>query len=104
MAKYLTFSFDDDNISNITIRIEEDLTKNQIDEIEDGMQSLVDQYVSNGEYWDSDEQHIEAYERYYFNEDLRKEYAQKGLERARMFSWTKCVDEMIDFMNNGAGK
>jgi hypothetical protein len=56
MAKYLTFSFDDDNISNITIRIEEDLTKNQIDEIEDGMQSLVDQYVSNGEYWDSDEQ------------------------------------------------
>ena len=45
--------------------------------------------------WDSDEQHIEAYEKYYFNEDLRKEYAQKGLERAKQFSWEKCVDAIV---------
>ena len=45
--------------------------------------------------WDSDEQHVEAYEKYYFNEELRKENSQKGLERAKMFSWKKTVDEMI---------
>lgn len=49
--------------------------------------------------WDNDEQHIEAFEKYYFKEDLRKEYAQKGLERAIQFSWKKCVDEMLSFMS-----
>lgn len=46
--------------------------------------------------WDSDEQHIEAYEKYYFNERLRSENSQKGLERAKQFSWKKCVDIMVD--------
>ena len=46
--------------------------------------------------WDNDEQHIEAYEKYYYNEDLRKEYAQKGLERAKTFSWKKCVNTIVE--------
>lgn len=46
--------------------------------------------------WDSDEQHIEAYKKYYFNERLRSENSQKGLERAKQFSWKKCVDIMVD--------
>lgn len=46
--------------------------------------------------WDSDEQHIEAYEKYYFNEKLRKENSRKGLERAKLFSWKKTVDKIIE--------
>lgn len=46
--------------------------------------------------WDSDEQHIEAYEKYYYDESLRKENCSKGLERARMFSWEKTVDKMME--------
>ena len=45
--------------------------------------------------WDSDEQHIEAYEKYYFNEELRKENSRKGLERSKQFSWKETVDKMV---------
>lgn len=45
--------------------------------------------------WDSDEQHIEAYEKYYFNEELRKENCRKGIERAKYFSWRKATDKII---------
>jgi len=38
---------------------------------------------------------IKAFEDFYFNENLRKEYIAKGLERAKMFSWEKCVGQMI---------
>jgi glycosyltransferase involved in cell wall biosynthesis len=38
---------------------------------------------------------IKAFEDFYFNENLRKEYIAKGLERAKMFSWEKCVQQMI---------
>lgn len=48
--------------------------------------------------WDSDEQHIAAYEKYYFNENLRKENSRKGLERAKLFSWEKTVDQMVRVM------
>ena len=48
--------------------------------------------------WDCDEQHIEAYEKYYFNEKLRKENSQKGLDRAKLFSWKKTVDKMVEVM------
>lgn len=48
--------------------------------------------------WDSDEQHIKAYEQYYFNEELRKENSRKGLERAKQFSWGKTVDSMVSFI------
>lgn len=48
--------------------------------------------------WDSDEQHVAAYEKYYFNENLRKENSRKGLERAKLFSWKKTVDQMVRVM------
>lgn len=51
--------------------------------------------------WDSDAQHVAAYEKYYFDEKLRKENAQKGLERAKMFSWEKTVNEILKVMNRG---
>ena len=50
--------------------------------------------------WDNDEQHIEAYENYYFNNELRKENSRKGLERARIFSWKKTAKQIIDKMNS----
>ena len=46
--------------------------------------------------WDSDEQHIEAYESYYFDEKIRKENSYKGLERAKSFSWEKTVDIIVN--------
>ena len=48
--------------------------------------------------YDSDEQHIEAYEKYYYNENLRKEYSQKGLKRASLFSWEKCANQILDII------
>ena len=48
--------------------------------------------------YDSDEQHIEAYEKYYFDENLRKENSKKGLERSKLFSWEKTADKMLDIM------
>ena len=39
--------------------------------------------------WDSDEQHIDAFEKYYFDEKLRNECRKKGLERAGVFSWER---------------
>lgn len=57
--------------------------------------------------WDSDEQHVEAYEKYYFNEELRKENSRKGLERAKLFSWKKTVEKMVETMKksyNGDSK
>ncbi len=48
--------------------------------------------------WDSDEQHIKAYEKYYYDKDLREQFAKKGLERAKLFSWDKCVNAIITEM------
>lgn len=42
--------------------------------------------------WDSDEQHIAAYEKYYFDAKFRNSMAAKGLENAENFSWAKTVD------------
>jgi glycosyltransferase involved in cell wall biosynthesis len=48
--------------------------------------------------WDNDEQHIEAYEKYYFDPQLRETNRKKGLARAKQFSWKKCVDKMVEVM------
>ncbi len=48
--------------------------------------------------WDSDEQHVEAYEKYYFNEELRKAFGCRAQERVKMFSWEKTVDKIVDVM------
>lgn len=50
--------------------------------------------------WDDEEQHIQSYEKFYFNESLRKEYGQKGLKRAKNFSWEKTVNQIISVMEN----
>ena len=48
--------------------------------------------------YDSDEAHIKAYEKYYFDKNFRKENAKKGLERSGLFSWQKCADIMVNKM------
>jgi len=50
--------------------------------------------------WDSDEQHIEAFEKYYFDEELRSEKGCKGIERAKVFSWNATIDHMISVIEN----
>lgn len=45
--------------------------------------------------WDRDEQHVEAYEKYYYNDELKKENGRKGLEWANTFSWRKTVAKII---------
>jgi glycosyltransferase involved in cell wall biosynthesis len=44
--------------------------------------------------YNSEEQCIKAFEDLYFNEDLRKHYIEKGLERGKLFSWEKTFDLM----------
>ncbi|MBO7550894.1 MAG: glycosyltransferase family 4 protein [Fibrobacter sp.] len=51
--------------------------------------------------WDSDEQHVEAYEKYYFDETLRKENGRKGLERAKLFSWKKTTEKIVAIIETG---
>ncbi|MBO7550893.1 MAG: glycosyltransferase family 4 protein [Fibrobacter sp.] len=48
--------------------------------------------------YDSEEQHVQAYEKYYYNENIRKEFGRKGLERANHFSWKKTVNQIISVM------
>lgn len=54
--------------------------------------------------WDSDEQHLQAYEAYYFNPAIRSEMASRGLERAKRFSWERCAGTMIDTMEEVCGQ
>ena len=39
--------------------------------------------------YNNEEACIKAFEDFYFNEELRKEYIKRGLERAKLFSWEK---------------
>ena len=48
--------------------------------------------------YDSDEEHVEAYEKFYFNPELRAEYSKKGLLRASIFSYKKTADELLSKM------
>lgn len=48
--------------------------------------------------YDSDYEHIKAYEKYYYNESVRLEYSKKGLKRAKEFSWAKCAEIMVKRM------
>lgn len=47
---------------------------------------------------DSDEQHIASYERYYYDDEFRKQNILEGLKRSKLFSWDKCADIMIKKM------
>ncbi|MDR2408885.1 MAG: glycosyltransferase family 4 protein, partial [Bacteroidales bacterium] len=46
--------------------------------------------------YNDEEACIKSFEDLYFNETLRKEYIEKGLERAKLFSWDKTVKLMTD--------
>jgi len=48
--------------------------------------------------YNDEETVIRAFENFYFNENLRKEYIARGLERVKMFSWEKCVGKMIQIV------
>jgi len=48
--------------------------------------------------YDDEEACIKAFENFYFNEDVRKEYINRGLERAKLFSWEKTVNKMTDII------
>ena len=48
--------------------------------------------------WDSDDEHVAAFEKMYYDEDFRKKCAEKGLERARLFSWEKTAKKMVEKM------
>lgn len=41
-----------------------------------------------------------AYEKMYFDENFRKECSLKGLERAKIFSWEKCANQIISFIQS----
>ncbi|MBR2137400.1 MAG: glycosyltransferase family 4 protein [Alphaproteobacteria bacterium] len=46
--------------------------------------------------WDSDEEHIAAYEKYYFDKKFRDQMARKGLKRSKLFSWKRATDIMVE--------
>ena len=46
--------------------------------------------------YNSVEQHIQAYNTYYFNHEICRQNIQKGLERVKLFSWKKTVESMKD--------
>ena len=50
--------------------------------------------------WDSDEQHIAAYENYYNNPKMREDMRLRGLKRAKQFSWDKTADLIIKTILN----
>ena len=53
--------------------------------------------------WDSDEEHIAAYEKYYYDSEYKELMRQKGLVQAQKFSWTKTVNEIVRYMKKDMG-
>ena len=41
---------------------------------------------------------LKAFEKMYFDNDFRESCIEKGLRRAKNFSWTKCACEIVDFI------
>lgn len=48
--------------------------------------------------WNSAEEHIDAYKRIYADCGLREILHEKGIERAKLFSWEKCSEVMLGEM------
>lgn len=48
----------------------------------------------------NNEELVLAYEKMYFNENFRKECSLKGLERAKIFSWGMCANQIISFIQS----
>lgn len=49
--------------------------------------------------WDDDEQHIAAYEKYYFDDNYREQMSCRALERAKIFSWDRTCQLILDKMD-----
>lgn len=49
--------------------------------------------------WNSDEQHISAFEKYYFDEELRAEKRNRGLIQAKKFSWEETTKKILAEMS-----
>ena len=43
---------------------------------------------------------VDAYHRMYFDKDFRRSCIRKGLERATLFSWDKCVQQITKELLN----
>jgi glycosyltransferase involved in cell wall biosynthesis len=54
--------------------------------------------------YNSEDQCIKAFEDLYFNENLRDLYIQKGVERAKLFSWEKTAKIISDTIYNAVEK
>jgi len=50
--------------------------------------------------YNDEEACIKAFENLYFSEELRKYYIEKGIERAKLFSWEKTFDKMSNVIIN----
>ena len=48
----------------------------------------------------NEEEYIEAYRTYYFDEEMRDTYKKKGFEQAKKFSWEKCTERIVDVIEN----
>ena len=46
----------------------------------------------------NDEEMVQAYERMYFDNIYRALCSERGLERAKMFSWKICAKNILDFI------
>lgn len=51
----------------------------------------------------SDEELVNAMEKMYYDRDFRAECVRKGLERAKLFTWKKCVDVITDEIKKDLG-
>ncbi len=49
-----------------------------------------------------DEDLIKAFEKMYFDKEFREECSKKGLERAKEFTWSKCVDVIANEIKKNA--
>jgi glycosyltransferase involved in cell wall biosynthesis len=45
---------------------------------------------------ENEKQCIEAFETFYYNESIRKNYIKKGIEQAKLFNWEKTVGKMTE--------
>lgn len=50
--------------------------------------------------WNNDEQHIKAYEKYYYDKEFSKSIIKKGLERSKLFTWENSVKKMMSIIEN----
>jgi len=48
--------------------------------------------------YNNEEQCIDAFEKLYFNSELREEYVKKGLEHSKIFSWEKTFNKMSNII------